>query len=71
MTRDRSITLRLTWWEWLLIFVAAGYPATQGARWACVLSGCAAGVAFGVWRAVRLLGYQLERAQAADDEDVL
>jgi hypothetical protein len=70
MTPDRSITLRMTWWEWTLTLIAAGYPAFQGADWAMPLCGCAAGMAFGVWRAVQLLGYLLEHIQAAvGDED--
>lgn len=66
---NRTVNLGLKWWEALLVLGAAIIPATQGAAWASILTGCAAGIAFGVWRAVQILGYQLEHMQAGDEEN--
>ena len=68
-TKPRSITLRLRFWEWLLIVLVAANTAWAGAPWAAVPAAVLTGLVFGVWRCVHLLGYQLERLQADDAED--
>jgi hypothetical protein len=69
MARERTITLRPTLVEWILIGLAALQPLAYRAYWAAILVGCAAGTAIGVWRIVKILGYQLEHMQATDDEE--
>jgi hypothetical protein len=68
VARERTITLRPTLVEWILIVVAVLQPLANRAYWATILAGCTAGIAIGVWRIVKILGYQLEHMQAADDE---
>lgn len=66
-----TISTGLKWWEAVLCLVAGGY-----ATWATnvgfgLLCALAAGIAFGVWRMVRIQGKQLEFVQqeALDRED--
>jgi hypothetical protein len=69
MARERTITLRPTLVEWILIMLAALQPLAARAYWAAALAGCVAGIGIGVWRIVKILGYQLEHMQAADDQE--
>lgn len=71
-TPQPTIRLGLAWWEALLVVIAFAVPALSGAPSLSLLTGIAAGVAFGVWRCVRILGQLLDLRQAeffADDED--
>lgn len=65
------IRLGLAWWEALLVIVAFVVPAYYGGRAVALLTSLAAGIAFGVWRCVRILGQLLEMRQAEffDDSD--
>jgi hypothetical protein len=68
MARERKITLRPTLGEWAFIILAVLQPLAVRAYWAVVLVGCVAGAAIGIWRIVKLLGYQLEYMQDASED---
>lgn len=66
MPSSPEIRINLKWWEALLIIAAgiagsAGSGNDGGIGLTCAL---VAGVAFGVWRCVRILGQLLELRQA-------
>jgi len=58
-------TLRtgLKWWEALLCLAAGAAGGSQGSAGLAVMSALAAGIAFGVWRLVRISAKQLEYVQ--------
>ena len=64
MNRERSITLRPTFWESMVAVASGIVPALYGAPWASLLTVVAAAIGFGVWRCVRILGHLLELRQA-------
>ena len=58
-----TLKTNLKWWEALLCLLAGAAGGSQGSAGLAVLCALASGVAFGVWRLVRISGKQLEYVQ--------
>jgi hypothetical protein len=58
-----TLRTNLKWWEALLCLVAGAAGGSHGSAGLAVMSALAAGIAFGVWRLVRIGGKQLEYIQ--------
>jgi hypothetical protein len=54
------IRLNMSWWEGLLVVAAYIVPTLLGGKAIALLTAIAAGMGFGVWRCVQLLGRLLE-----------
>lgn len=58
-----TLRTNLKWWETLLCLAAGAAGGSQGSAGLAMISALAAGIAFGVWRLVRIGGKQLEYVQ--------
>jgi uncharacterized membrane protein len=54
-SEDRQITTGIGWSGTLLVVLAGLYPALHREFWAVPLTMAAVGIAYGVWKCVRLL----------------